>query len=748
MQQLNVASAAQVRHAIARCILGEEIAHEMRIGAVTLYPHQASAVHRIRRTLRDFRGALLCDTVGLGKTYTALAAAAAYHNLLILAPAVLGPMWQQAVDSTGTNADFASLEALSRGRKIRRSYALIVVDEAHHLRNPATKRYAEVARLCIHAPVLLISATPIHNFRADLASLAALFLGRRAYSLDATELSRLVVRRATVSPMTDPTASIRPTGSAIPRVDHAPSRVIATDETVLDLILALPPPVPPIDGGSAATLVAQGLARQWVSSSAALLAAVKRRMARSHALIAALDAGRYPTRVELENWVYADGSLQLAFAELVPSSDFAAPELREAVVAHLGGLRLLAQHLSSTRADNEVQGSFVQAVINAHPGNKVVVFTSYKETAAAVYRFLAQRGGVALMTSSGGVVAGGPLTRRETLERFAPQACSAQQPPPCDEIRVLVTTDLLSEGVNLQDASVVIHLDLPWTAARLEQRIGRVARMGSRHASVTSYALHPSERAEALLRAAETVERKATIAHRVLGAGGDALAGFYSPGTGCVELAESILVTLQQWLRQEHDDVRSATPATQGPVIAAVSSDTPGAIVACVVDGGPKLLVVGEALDVSTDAIRVSAALSRATGSDQNVPLAFAGRVRDALVLWHEREVAAIDAGVDSAITSTASSHPARAAIRAADAASSVRSFAERGESAARSSRLRRCASAPMPIALERIVYGGLCACSQPTDENQLLPSACRTNTEKSELSIGAILLFEGQYGA
>ena len=46
---------------------------------------------------------------------------------------------------------------------------------------------------------------------------------------------------------------------------------------------------------------------------------------------------------------------------------------------------------------------------------------------------------------------------------------------------LLLTTDLASEGVNLQDASVVVHLDLPWTAARLEQRVGRVARLASAH---------------------------------------------------------------------------------------------------------------------------------------------------------------------------------------------------------------------------------------------------------------------------
>ncbi|MGI8546615.1 MAG: helicase-related protein [Gemmatimonadaceae bacterium] len=741
---LNIVSVAVARHAIARCVLGEDAAHDIHLGAITLYPHQTSAAHRIQRALRDYGGALLCDTVGLGKTYTALAAAEPYPKPLIIAPAALGSMWHRALDATITSADFVSFEALSRGKIIECSYPLVIVDEAHHLRNPATKRYAEVARLCIRAPVLLISATPIHNSRADLTSLAALFMGHRAYTLGATELSRLVVRRSTVSRVPDPTGLTGLTGPTIPRVDHAPSRVIATDDSVVDRIVALPPSVPPADGGIAAALVTQGLARQWVSSNAALLAAVKRRIARSLALIAALDAGRYPTRAELESWVYSDDTLQLAFPELLPSSDFIAPELHECVTAHLEGLRLLASHVLNTRGDSEQRADFMLEVIAAHPGEKVVVFTSYKETAAAVYRSLIQIGGVALMTSAGGTVAGGTLTRQETLERFAPEACSARKPRARDDIRVLITTDLLSEGVNLQDACVVVHLDLPWTAARLEQRIGRVARLGSRHRVVTSYALHPSERAEAMLSAVGTVERKARVAHRVFGVGAGSMHGRHSPGAGYVEFAESIRVILQQWLAGEQGDMESPIEAIQTPVIAAMSSKSSGAIVACIVDGTPTLATIGELLDVSTDVSAVSTALALGMGNDEHVPRAFADLTRAALELWYERERAAVDAGLGSGATGVAADRRTRAAIRMADAASRARPFADRGQAAVRASTLRRYASTPMPIALERLVYSGSYECLQQAAESPPLPNAGRSSGGEVRLSIVAIILLLG----
>ena len=66
-----VASLATARAAIASCILDDE-PEQLRIGDITLHPHQCSAVARIRRTIHARGGALLCDRVGLGKTYVAL----------------------------------------------------------------------------------------------------------------------------------------------------------------------------------------------------------------------------------------------------------------------------------------------------------------------------------------------------------------------------------------------------------------------------------------------------------------------------------------------------------------------------------------------------------------------------------------------------------------------------------------------------------------------------------------------------
>src|SRR6266516_4082831 len=130
-----------------------------------------------------------------------------------------------------------------------------------------------------------------------------------------------------------------------------------------------------------------------------------------------------------------------------------------------------------------------------------------------LFRRLVSAGRVAMLTSHGARVAGGPLTRGEAIARFAPRASRFAPPGPAEVIDLLLTTDLLSEGVNLQDAEVVVHLDVPWTVARVEQRVGRVARMGSNHSRVHVHVLRTPRSAARVLDTEMIVQRTWNIVH-------------------------------------------------------------------------------------------------------------------------------------------------------------------------------------------------------------------------------------------
>jgi superfamily II DNA/RNA helicase len=173
--------------------------------------------------------------------------------------------------------------------------------------------------------------------------------------------------------------------------------------------------------------------------------------------------------------------------------------LLAAVRAHEAAVRDLLATLDSSPDPDVDRAAAIRAIRARHDGERVIAFAESAETVEALFRLLRSDAGVAMLRARGATVAGGALTRQEALSQFAPSAQGAAEPPRSKRIELLVATDLLSEGVNLQDASVVIHLDLPWNPARLEQRVGRVSRIGSPHARVAVYALRPPAPAERLL---------------------------------------------------------------------------------------------------------------------------------------------------------------------------------------------------------------------------------------------------------
>src|SRR5204863_2671888 len=79
---------------------------------------------------------------------------------------------------------------------------------------------------------------------------------------------------------------------------------------------------------------------------------------------------------------------------------------------------------------------------------------------------------------------------------------------PDDEIRVLLATDVLSEGQNLQDGSVIVNYDLPWAIIRLVQRAGRVDRIGQKSEQILCYSFLPAEGVERIIRLRARVRQR------------------------------------------------------------------------------------------------------------------------------------------------------------------------------------------------------------------------------------------------
>ena len=506
---------------IARAVLGD--ADDMdqdavTFGTVTLRAHQRDALRRVRASIARVGGALLADEPGLGKTFVALALAREFPDTIIVAPAGLRTMWRRAAAAAGVESPFVSLETLSRRDANIESHmgakgGLVIVDEAHHACNPATARYARLARLMSYRRVLLLTATPVRNRRAELAALLALFMGPRAYVLDDATRSRCIVWRGG-------DASLRPA------IDGPHWHRVRSIPHVGAMIAALPPPLPALDGRQATALLAMTLARCWASSLAAFDAALRRRLQHGAALAALLDEGRVPTRDELRAWVVGDDAVQLAFPMLALHETPDSARLRVVLEAHLDAVRALRARIrASVSRDSRARAQLLLDLRRKFAGSRIVAFTAHAATAEALYRALARESGVALLTARGARTAGGSRPRADVIDALASEDGSAGEGAgegagagsredvraarARDDISLVITTDLLSEGVNLQGASVIVHLDVPWTPAGLDQRVGRAARMGSHHACVHVHGIAPPGAAERLL----ALERRLTRKH-------------------------------------------------------------------------------------------------------------------------------------------------------------------------------------------------------------------------------------------
>ena len=129
------------------------------------------------------------------------------------------------------------------------------------------------------------------------------------------------------------------------------------------------------------------------------------------------------------------------------------------------------------------------------PDQKVLVFSQFADTVDYLEAQLKNRG-VADMAG----VTGSSADPTQLAWRFSPD--SNQRPgqgKPERELRVLVATDVLSEGQNLQDSHVVVNYDLPWAIIRLIQRAGRVDRIGQKAERILCHSFLPAEGVERII---------------------------------------------------------------------------------------------------------------------------------------------------------------------------------------------------------------------------------------------------------
>jgi hypothetical protein len=598
---------------------------------------QREAVDRLSRIIDRRGGAFLCDSVGLGKTHVAAALAHRARRdsypVLISGPAQLAVQWRRSMRGI-TGWRWLSHAALSRGAgEPTLTGGLIIVDEAHAVRNPATRRYRNLALLCADAKVLLVTATPVNNSVLDFYHLIRLFAADDAFAdigvpglrctvttaahgRDTNGLRRVieavVVRRTRrvvqrlyrqEAPGDDGLRLTFPRQRPV-RPMHYDLRAVypELERAVGEILprLTFPAHVLGRSGGDGvAELMRITLLKRLESSSAAFAGSVERHRRLIAAFLRAAENGfLVDAREYARGSNDATGSEQLALDAVLHRPWPASLDLRRAVDLAGEEARMLDELRSSVAGGG--QDPKVAAVIDLlkreFEGERVVIFTEFRDTARLLWQGIVPFGGAGIIHGSDARLASGPAPRHAVIARFAPVSNHARPPAPHEAVTRLIATDVLAEGLNLQDARVVISFDLPWNPVRLAQRVGRIDRLGSIHREIEVLAFMPDQGLEVVLRLLHRIRRKL---HDIRVVGGDRPRLGTRPGMASRPASGSRAADrdLEQTelLRARYTEVAddSDVSPVAGPAAAAMSwDDEAPAVLCCVASADTAWLVL------------------------------------------------------------------------------------------------------------------------------------------------------------
>lgn len=501
---------AAALRALALAVEGEPLA--VRHGGVTLLPHQVSTLERALAL--DHVRLAVCDEVGLGKTITAGAIAAELRarrrarRILVVAPKGVqlqwvaemrerfgeeyvrvgpegvpiegGPQVWRAFDRVVTSLDAIkplraragwSVEQVRRYNEARfaavvaAGWDMVILDEAHHVSGSeeTVARHILAQELAAASPnLLLLSATPHSGkseaFRRFLGLLdPAFFAGAPITPASVEQVIARTEKRSAVDGQGRPL--FQPRATQLEPVPWGPnSRHRPLYEEVTDYVR---------DGYSSAKAsgrTATGflmllLQRLLASSTPAILSALERRLAAVSESLPTSGAQQF----DLEEWDQLTGEEQV---ELLRGDS------RSVLAGELQRLRALvdlARGCHSAGPDPKTL-HFLAMLRRLRreerdPQVKVLVFTEFRATQQMLAELLDGQG-IPTVTVNGEMGLG---ERAIAQQRFRTDAA------------VLVSTDAGGEGVNLQFAHLVVNWDLPWAPTRIEQRIGRLDRIGQQN---------------------------------------------------------------------------------------------------------------------------------------------------------------------------------------------------------------------------------------------------------------------------
>lgn len=499
---------------------------------------------------------------------------------LFICPPVLVDYWRSVLQEFDVSrCDVESLGKLDKIiAKGTDKYTYVFVDEAHRFRNSGTDSFTELHQICRGKKVILISATPINNYTSDVENQIYLFQAKQSGTINGikniegffralnSKLSRLpkgsaaymtqlrensevirdrlirevMVRRTRSEIQQYYADDLARQGLTFPKAG-SPEKIIYTfDEDtddafnqtisiIKDFKYARYTPLLYLkDKKKYATMLAAQrnmggfmkgiLVKRLESSFYAFRKTLDRFIESYTKFIAMAKTGKVYISKKVNVYDLLDGGDEKKLMYLIEQQDVMEFETREFssqffrdLEADLAQLKSLQFIWSLIKTDPKLEE--FRRTLTTNPivkGKKAIVFTESTETAEYLYEQLGSIYGDRIVYYSG---QSSPALKIEIEESFNPKFKSRDN----DKYDLLITTDVLAEGINLHRANILVNYDLPWNPTRIMQRVGRINRVGTEHDRIYVFNFFPTAQSKKQMPLEERILEKLQAFHDTLG---------------------------------------------------------------------------------------------------------------------------------------------------------------------------------------------------------------------------------------
>lgn len=527
---------------------------------------QVFAVHKAIQILEKYNGVIIADSVGLGKTYVAKGLLRYFSlqkkSTLIISPGSLKSMWENEAYDLDISIDVITQESIGRDgipiRKIQNVNS-IIIDEAHNFRNQNANRYKELIKVTMGKKVIQLTATPINNSIFDLYNLLTLFLKEddfknkfgiaklrdifNDYEEKKDEVSNILnevmIRRSRTfirkkygnmekglyirdHELKFPTRRLK-------KISYSISDLYGENifNEIANIIENLNLPIITEESLSEGqqfynkALVKSMFLKRFESSVEAFRNSIMKQIRYCELLLKSIESGYLILKREVIGELNSDNFDVNENITKVELSNYQG-NLEELIQQIKVDKKNLSDIINLIKNINNEKDVKLQTLINHIRLNlnkkghvKLLIFTQFKDTARYLYKHLLDNdfGIVAELDSKNN-----HNNKKEKLvAQFAPKANPDLFISNKPEIDILITTDILSEGQNLQDCNTIINYDLTWNPVRIIQREGRIDRITTNHDRIYIYNFIPDDKLDSILNLTQRLAKKIQYINETIG---------------------------------------------------------------------------------------------------------------------------------------------------------------------------------------------------------------------------------------